>query len=185
VGKREYGEEWIATLPEDGVQALRTYKGDEGYTALNAYLRFGEVTPGHTAEELQAIAASMRAALRRKPLPEAVITYRGVAFEAVFGDADIGDLIGAQFAELGFISTSLVREIAENWDRDLFVIAVPRGTPAAWLEELHYLGESELLLSAGAELAIVGYERRDGRRILYLEAVGEMTNADDTTNTTS
>jgi hypothetical protein len=51
-------------------------------------------------------------------------------------------------------------------------IVLPRGTPAAWLEEVSPRNEFEILLQTDNLFRISAFEVRDGERILRIELVG-------------
>jgi GNAT superfamily N-acetyltransferase len=102
----------------------------------------------------------MDLATRGQGAPRDLVTWRGV------DDATYRRLRGlrpgdAGVMDLGFQSTSLVREDAEGEyavNGGLLEIRVPEGTPAVWKGEPDSLDEAELVLGRGLRMRVVSQE---------------------------
>lgn len=155
---------WEASLSDAERVALTNYKGS-GYKAINR-LRRGIELDMHTEAELaqaEQDADALDLALARFQLPESVVVYRGIADPLFADDADLL-VSGAELHDDGFLSTSLVREIAEGFlssdeeDNLLLRITLPGGLHAihAGAPDLIVpsMFEAEILLPAGTRFRV-------------------------------
>ncbi len=137
---------WIAA------PALRAYKGS-AFQDLNEALRFGGMS-----DELHALVEDLDVPLGRMRLSEPVVAYS--AFELPVVDLD--DLVGDVITDEAYLSTSLLRSVAEEFVSSpqtlLAEIVLPAGAEvgvyAAAPDLIAYLGEAELLLPRGSALEI-------------------------------
>lgn len=155
---------WEASLTEAEREALAAYKRS-GYKAINRLQREDELDM-HTDEELaeaERHIAALDHALSRYTIPESIIVYRGIADPFFAEDSDL--LVpGTELHDAGYLSTSLVRTIAEGFlgseaqDNRLLRIALPAGLHAihAAAPDLLVPGlfEAEILLPAGTRLLV-------------------------------
>lgn len=155
-------ETWIESLSPAERKALRFYKGD-GYREINQVLRYG----GESDPDILQAIEDLDVALSRFQLPEPVIAYRGLGSQALFTQAE--DLIGDTIEEPAYLSTSLLRSVAEGylsarseW-RVLEEILVPGGVAVgAYVgapDLVEPMEEHEFLLPRGTELAVHAVRR--------------------------
>lgn len=163
--------EWEAALTEAERFALDGYKRS-GYRDINEALRFGDLGSG--AEEL---VEDLDVALARMRLPEPVITWRG-SIEADLYEA-LETLPGDIIEDAGYVSTSLLRQIAEGFtgqddDALLVEIAIPGGASVgaftAAPDLVVDLREVEIMLPRGSQFLVTGTDR-EPQSVLYLEVI--------------
>lgn len=178
--------QWLEEHAPDGdaARALSYYQhfGDEH---MNGLLRHGEVgaPPDVPASklpppsEVQRSVEALDAALAQSRLTEPIATYRGVSEIARMfpgGDAP-GSLVGREFSDQGFTSTSADRWVAEDFmtgearkiDGALMTVLVPPGIGAIQISNDDYKGsgadpswqsEREILLQRGLTYRVVSDE---------------------------
>lgn len=116
-------------------------------------------------------------ALARMRLPEPVITWRG-SIEADLYEA-LETLPGDIIEDAGYVSTSLLRQIAEGFtsqddDALLVEIAIPGGASVgaftAAPDLVVDLREVEIMLPRGSQFLVTGTDR-EPQPVLYLEVI--------------
>jgi ribosomal protein S18 acetylase RimI-like enzyme len=149
-------------VPPDAFSKLgpTTLKGDALRQAVFS-MAGGERPPDWlTSYDPAEVLRGMDLATRGQGAPRDLVTWRGV------DDATYRRLRGlrpgdAGVVDLGFQSTSLVREDAEGEyavNGGLLEIRVPEGTPAVWKGEPDSLDEAELVLGRGLRMRVVSHE---------------------------
>lgn len=136
-------------------QAARAYTGSS-YMAMNSFMRsFG-------TQNTDKAASSLHVQQGMKPLPQSMSLYRNVS--TVFDDkwkpsvAELQGLIGKKFYEDAFASTSIDGKFGSSHPYR-FIIEVPEGTPAIWVEDFSMnSGEKEFLLAAGLKYEVLDAE---------------------------
>jgi hypothetical protein len=171
---REYGQEWLDALSPAQVAALGAIKSP-AYTAINSYLRSGRDSVLPSIATIRRWVGDANTALEERPLPRAVEAYRGADLDAMLGLPDPSEAVGGIFRDRGFVSTTLWRPVAERFARDLILMVVPRGTPAAWMERIESRNEFELLLQMDNLFRIDGFEAHDAQRILQVTVIGRLS----------
>jgi SPP1 gp7 family putative phage head morphogenesis protein len=152
-------------------QAVYDYQGG-GYVKLQAFAREADWQGGyHTKKEALADQKRFDAAIAKGALPDAAVLYRGIEGRIVDGLT-----VGGTFEDLGYSSTSMSREIAEDFASRraagvILEIVAPAGTPAAFVPAAGGLDEAELVLGRGSRFRVVGENSRNGRRILRVALI--------------
>lgn len=158
----------MKTLRPAGMRSTvisKNYAGTPASFHINKSLRTGDRSAlaeiSKTDVETKDVAGAieqMRADVRKNPLAESVMVYRGLsAVDKVLGEES---LAGATLTDKAFMSTSLVKDYVVGWmkegtgQRAMLEIIVPKGTPAAVIGG----SESEVILPDGTQLRIVADE---------------------------
>jgi len=114
-------------------------------------------------------------ALAESRLTRDVVVYRGVPGRTLFGDRWEGDLVGFEWTDAAFQSTSVEREVAEgfgfgdssdSFGATVLRVVVPEGTPAIQVQGSGrdrdgLRNEGELLLGRGLRFRVVGEHTED------------------------
>lgn len=142
-GEAHYGG-WAESLTKPERDALIDYTSSS-YVTLNAYLR-GQLPGLKPREEayLEGMAKAIDSALRRDPIPENLVVYRGFQVDkyrtdprALPGIRRVTDFkVGDELTDTGFTSTSLSPDhpIASGRHGHVVMeIRVPKGTPGAYV----------------------------------------------------
>lgn len=156
-----------------GTAALERYRGKD-FSEINRGLRSGK-----PSAKTVATAAQIDRVHADSKLTEDVVVHRGIGdIEAVFGPAAKRKLIGAEWQDDAFQSTSANADTAERFligeqgRRGVAVmkIRVPKGTGAIQLSDDRY--EAEMLLERGLRMRVVsdtGPWRRGQKRPRTIE----------------
>lgn len=157
-------------------KAFETYQGSS-YRSINTYLREGGIKPGggykwnDIAED---IIKPMDAAFENAPgIKQNVTAWRGVRnFREVFGSQSPSKLVGTNFVEKGYMSTTLDSSKASSGfggsSGTLIEIRVPKGSKTVWIDlitEGNY-GESEMLFPRGSIFKIIEASADRGKVVL-------------------
>jgi len=159
-----WGDHGLVTTNPEAVAALEKYMGSD-YQGMNALLRgLGG------SEKWASVIDKMDGVFR--PCPVDVKVYRGASrsFKDMFGE---NPKVGGEIKDNGFLSTSTGGDVAENfgfsgeegeWTGQSFVVTVPKGTPAVWVDG----PEEELILGRGTVLKI---EKIDKDGVIHVRVV--------------
>lgn len=154
-------------FPDDPTHPLHEQTLDEllGYEPANPTL------VAEAAARADAQIAAIDRVMAQSLMPSESVTWRGVSMRAL-GDVPT-DLVGYEWTDLGFVSTSTTRSVAENsfaGSGALLRIVVPEGTQALGFTGL---GEAEMLLGRGLRYRIVADRglTSEGARLLDVEIV--------------
>jgi hypothetical protein len=157
--------------------ALRQYKGT-GYDNINGALRRerGDLpTHGGFQFHREAVAA-IDSVMDRSVLQREVLVHRGVrAGRNVFGAAWQGSLVGAEWTEDAYLSTTADAAIADRFTQATLRhgaamrILAPKGTKGIMLSDREY--ESEILLERGLRLRVVTDTGPGPARVIEVEVV--------------
>lgn len=133
--------EWSRGLTFTERAELKLYQAT-GYLKLNSLLR-GEVAASqYSAEALEKIDVQLETidgAIEKGSLMGDIRLYRGLRdWEQVFGVPDLESLVGHEFNEHGYFSSSIDPKVATGMTvmgvrPTLFVVDAPGGSEAAWL----------------------------------------------------
>lgn len=153
--RREY-DSWIAGLTEKEKYAIEKYswnsfdtmhKRTPFFSRLNAMLR------GVSSSEdrmLAEYAETISQAISKHPIEHDVICYRGSDY-----DMTDGAMPGDVFENFQFVSTSVIRSKTLKGKYE-YVIHVPRGAKAAYIEKLSvYRRQRELLIDKNAIYSVI------------------------------
>lgn len=149
---------WAFSLTAAERSALRNYKY-EGHATINEALRSG--TLGGDEQET---VDDLDLALSRMRLPVPVVVYRGLPRWVLATPAsELEALVGEAVCDVGFVSTSLLRDVALPFLRHadspvLAEIVVPGGAAAGAFagapDLIVEMQEAEILLPRGSEFEI-------------------------------
>jgi SPP1 gp7 family putative phage head morphogenesis protein len=150
----------------DIADAVRKYRASD-YVPINVALRHQAMTP-----EIQRTVDLIDTAMNKSALPNDIITWRG-------GDGSIvpelrlaDDLTGAEWTDLGYLSTTVTEANAQKYGGTILRIVAPRGTKALKLSDLGGRKEGELMLERGLRLRVAkDYGSTDGVRRLDVKVV--------------
>lgn len=143
-------------LTEVQNEAVQQYKGED-FLKVNDELRMA----GHSEMRLESdpdqyLDELIESSFEGTSLPEPVIVYRGADWD-VFEDID--DLTGDIISDDAFVSTTMIRGIAEGHSDGLVMeIRLPKGAQAIYMDKWKVTGwdtESELLLPKGSKFKVV------------------------------
>lgn len=124
----------------------------------------------HTVKELDA-------AISESKLTDDVVVYRGMSGHRAFSSEDWtnepGKMVGVEFTDHGFSSTTTSRAVADEFTYSytgsavMMKILVPKGMGAIAIDT----GESELLLARGTKFRIVGDSQGEDARLFNVEVI--------------
>ncbi|WP_420972456.1 ADP-ribosyltransferase [Bacillus thuringiensis] len=174
----EYGEKWVEKLTTEEKEAMKKYTETNSgmfgkkplYTAINTYLRTGEILRGYSEDKLQEQIKFMDKAINRASLSEDIKVYR-LSDAVEFPKPTVGEIN----IDKAYRSTSLNRDVS---GKSLFQkkpiraeITIPKGTPAPYLDSITQVqGEKEILLPRESKLKITGTSTvSETRKILNSE----------------
>lgn len=151
----EWCAEWKATVSPEELEGVVRYTGSS-YRQMNNILRFGHEYDADMQERMIKRINDCEAALAKAKLPEQVIARRGsdynVLKELGFGqqmtEAEVKSVIGGLVEEKGFLSTSPDPQGGFTWYDYEYVIKVPEGSQAMYVDSISMnRGEKELLIN--------------------------------------
>jgi hypothetical protein len=151
-------------LNTDQRNALQDYS-TTGYTAINRYLRTGEVNPRNQSDADKEV-KKLDSVFEKASLPENFTVYRGID-ESVINAMKDNLKVGAEFALLGFTSTTYDEKIANNFSRGnkktaIIEIDLPKGAKALAIENHTQLkAEREVLLDRGMKFKVTEVKIRN------------------------
>ncbi len=141
------GSLWYRT----GDNSTDTTTGMPGFMELNAYMRTGR-GGGHLAD----IVADIDSIMTGSPLRDPVTVYRGTYTFDVDGLLGDGDLIGTEFTDRAFVSTTTDRQHAGKFGDVVLRITAPAGTKAVRLGDRDLSApESEIMLDRDLKFKVV------------------------------
>ena len=165
---REDYHPWVVSLTNEERYAIRKYSWNsqetmiaEFFNRLNSFLR-GKSTLEEKMLEKYSVLISK--AIRKHLTTKGIICYRGTNY-----DMSEGASIGETFLYNQFTSTSVVKSRAFK-RKYLFIIHVPPGTRAAYIEELSfYPRQRELLIDKNILYKVLSREDN----LIELEVVSD------------
>jgi SPP1 gp7 family putative phage head morphogenesis protein len=142
-------------------RALDLYVDDEGFEAINQYLRTGDPEAaeaiGIEEDQIQEHILKLSELTENGSLTEDILLYRGVNTTDWLGEIKVGD----QVHDAGFVSTSTDFKTAKHMARGglLFEIEAPKGTKGVSLIKYSESPEEfEVLLHRGTTFTITGLD---------------------------
>ncbi|MEV5607862.1 putative T7SS-secreted protein [Streptomyces sp. NPDC052225] len=177
---RNVWNDYADSLPEGTKKSLFDYSDEKGapnpahatYKEMNGYLR-GNTDLG-TPDVLRNIENTDKA-LAGTPVPQDITVVRGTGTSHMGAEAP-DDLIGRQFTDDGYMSTSLGDNGAVGGfggSDAILHLRVPEGTPAMWMENVSKfgMGERELLLGRGTTYQVTRAFEENGQWHVYGEVL--------------
>lgn len=165
-------------LTSEQLSFLRQYKGT-AYSNINDVLRLRKGDPLPDTFGFAFYREATKAidiALQRSKLPTDVLVFRGIGDgAAVFGGAWDRPLVGAEWTEWAYMSTSTDEAVARDprfhrpGQGAIMRILAPKGTGGVVLSDGSY--ESEILLERGLRLRVVSDTGPGPDRVIELEIV--------------
>lgn len=176
-GKEHFGE-WLDELPDDERLALKQYKS-AFYGETNTMLRGLQDTRGvlgqKVVQRIKDRIAKLDAALKRTGVPEDVTVFRGFDHDGLRKMFDDGTLVGTEYSDKAYMSTSVSPKVAKQFARKSKMVAeirVPKGTRGAYVEGIDTsLKEYELLLARGTKFRVVEARKNKGVIEMVMEVV--------------
>lgn len=164
--------DWSETLPWPERQSVVDYRGD-GYGPVNAANR--GLRRMNKKWRLQTRAVD-RAIYSAPPTDRDLVVYRNFGYPELVALWRSGELeADYRFEEAAYSSTSLDIGVARKYNEDsgglVGRLTLPRGTPAAYLDVVHDMGEREMLLPRGVGFEFQGWTTFRGLRIARFEAI--------------
>ena len=163
----EYGQQWAQNLSSEQTAAIRDYTA-AAYVNINSALRKMDLNSFDEGNKTKA--QLMHQVLASSRIPVQCTVYRGASSEALgyLSNKSDDELLGAFFADRGFLSTSINKKDAFAGDIQL-EIEVPAGAHGAYVGYISQYGhnESEVLFDIGQKF-VISSVRRDsqGRRVI-------------------
>lgn len=172
----DYEDFWAS---EEGVEdTFDYYKTAEGYKEVNGALREVEGDLDDTEYEFQDMMKLMDGQFDRDEADisgEDITVFRSFAPYGEIQEAlENDELVGLEFQDFGFTSTTIDEDFAEQWgdeDNLLAEFKIPPPSKGVYLESLTDVGESEWLLPRGLNFRIVDAYDNFGRTSVVLEIV--------------
>lgn len=162
----ELGKQWRQSLTTKQKNALIAYTGIT-YTSINGSLR-GQVK---STPKIKQQVKNIDAGLMKFKLPYSFTVWRGTSLANVQASLANKPLkLGAIYRDKGYMSTSLLKSVANNFKSDaLLKIQVPTGRQGADLAALsNFKNEDEYLIKHNAKLIVTGISAGIGKKIITL-----------------
>lgn len=149
---RSAGLRVASDLAEDSeARDLLSYYAEEGAAEINSNLREGRIPLA--GSDMESMLGSLDDLLGTSLTTQDLVVFRGA-------DTDMDAVIGSTITDKGYMSTSLVRDIANGFAEEnyVFEITVPSGTAALFMGDVNQYGvsEAEVILGHGHTFAVVG-----------------------------
>lgn len=160
-------------VPDKSPDGWRTWLHEPSFQELSGQAPFDEVAEAAARAKADRQIAALDALMDRSRLRSDVVVWRGASASDV-ALPRVGQAVGFEWTDQGFVSTAVRRGYAENdfaqgETRVLLRILVPEETQAVSLGA----AEGELLLTRGLRFRIVGEQERaiGGARVIDVEIV--------------
>ncbi len=143
-------------------EAIKAYTGNNCYRNINDSLRQLDTLDDANVSTVK----YMHKGLRHSSLPDDMTLYRGTSIDALenLKGFSTDELIGKQFIEKGFMSTSTTSSVANNnFSGNLqLIINAPKGSQGLNVSNISYFAnENEILFDYGQKMLITGAEYID------------------------
>ncbi|GIQ63623.1 hypothetical protein PACILC2_21910 [Paenibacillus cisolokensis] len=123
-------------------------------------------------DEIIEFTEKVAGALSKFSLAESIVVWRGLEVN-IFGTDDPKQLIGSEYDDPGFFSTSLLRETAFK-GQVLMIVHLPAGSAGAPITYMSQIpGENEFLLPPGVHYVILDAWKEKDILIVVVEVVDE------------
>lgn len=172
----DYDDFWLSE--EGAEEAFEYYKTAEGYKEINGALRELAGDLGDAEYEFQDMIELMDGMFEREAADigaEDITVFRSVEPFGDMADALQNDeIIGLEFSDAGYTSTTMDEGFAESWgdeDNILAEFKIPPPAKAIYLESLTDVGESEWLLPRDMKFRVVDAYDNQGRTSLVMEVI--------------
>lgn len=155
----------VNELSDEQIEALMKYTGKDYININNSLRGISVLTP-----ENQATVEVMKSTLNNSALSQDMILYRGTSTEVLgtMKNLSANELVGKQFVEKGFMSTSKSSIVADGFTANMHMtIEASKGVQALDISSISLLPEeAEVLFNAGQEMIIKSATVKD--EILYI-----------------
>lgn len=156
----DWTKDWLATISPSEKRGVVTYTGS-AYWDMNAYLR-GQQSGTSYKKAIE----ECKSALSKASLPRETIVRRGADFNMLdtLGIGKItpdnkSSVIGAIVQDKGFMSTSPAPQGGFTYMNIEYVIKLPQGTQAMYVDSISkHKGEQELLINCGGKFMVEDVE---------------------------
>lgn len=174
-GRFDYDDFWGE---EEVAESFDYYKTAEGYKEINGALREIEGDLDDAEYEFQDMMKLMDGQFDREEADisgDDITVFRSFApFGEIANALENDEIIGMEFQDFGFTSTTIDERFAERWgdeDNLLAEFKIPPPSKAIYLESLTDVGESEWLLPRGMKFRVVDAYDNFGRTSIVLEII--------------
>ena len=159
------------------VNYTENYSIDDNYNfeVLNNLLRGKEVGDFVDVDKANNQINVISETLEKAQLPSDMTLYRGCSKKTLgeYKDLPAEELIGKTISEPGFLSTSIDKEVTQNFIKDLFItVNAKKGAHAIALKDIsNYVNENEILFNKNTQMTITDAEEKED--ILYITVTVE------------
>lgn len=158
-------ESWIENLITPEYRALYNYCSND-YKSINPYLR---ASSREDSQEKNEKILNLSNCLSRVRIPSNIIVYRGTDKSALgdLQDLDYDKLKGKHIIDKAFMSTSMVRNVANKFDKGVLLkISVPAGSSGGYVGTISEKLEAEILFDKNQILRIDEVVQRENGIVL-------------------
>jgi hypothetical protein len=175
----EHFEAWAEALDDEEIESQRNYQG-RNFEIINRFFRDPDGTAVALSDTafmvIEEVSARLDSAIAKGWLFEDVLAYRGMkSYAALFGTRAPEDLVGFEFREDSYVSTSIdeyrARRFLDEENGFMLTFVAPWRSHAAWLPAVglpEFETQRELLLPRGMRFRVIAVEDRGG--ILWVTA---------------
>ena len=159
---------WQKKMSRDERMALSDYSTDEEMFLMNQSLRQKSVAKGIGEPKLKKWVTNLDSVLSKAKTTQDIVVYRGMNFEP----EQLGLIQGAMIVDGGYVSTSRIRSIGENFASKGIIaqIKIPAGSKAAYLKGVSGRSEErEVLLPRGSKFKVTEIIPRGDQHIVKME----------------
>ena len=163
---------WERNLTSHQRYVLNDYTSD-GYSNINSYLRGYDNGEKYSIDYVKGEIAALDKAIADFELREPIITYRSINSDAFWRNLnDITSLIGTEYSDPAFMSTSPTKDSGALNKDLLMTIKLPKGKGiGAYIDQYNGLKEKEFLLARGSRFKITNAHASNGKYYLEMELI--------------
>jgi hypothetical protein len=166
-----YGK-WERNLTPHQRYVISDYTSD-GYSNINSYLRGYDNGEKYSIDYVKGEIVALDKAIADFELREPIITYRSINSDAFWENLnDITSLIGTEYSDPAFMSTSPTKDSGALNKDLLMTIKLPKGKGiGAYIDQYNGLKEKEFLLARGSRFKITNAHASNGKYYLEMELI--------------
>lgn len=164
-------DKWESKITSEESESVRFYTG-EFYADINQYYRKTSGYEYVDADLVKEESKAIDSVIKKFDLSKNIKVYRGCDLGAL-GVMDVSDLtVGNVYVDKGYMSTSVVKDVAKEFGDVLLEINVPKGkgTGAYINSRSRFMDEEyEFLIKRGAKCKIVEIDKSGDKPIVRME----------------
>ena len=163
-----YGK-WERNLTPHQRYVINDYTTD-GYSNINSYLRGYDNGQKYSIDFVKGEISALDKAIADFELREPIVTYRSIGADAFAENLDdISKLIGTEYSDPAFMSTSPTLDSKALNKNLMMIIRLPKGKGiGAYIDQYNGLEEKEFLLARGSKFKITNAYKKN-KNNYYLE----------------